>query len=372
MNANDDNRSLIPLPDGSLANTAAGAGRKMAAMIEETLLLARREAVARTDRLKIGDYEFCEPDFRQILLWAEALHLSGDEVIQRLLDQRNVNRITSIPFYHTLNETVFERGRIVKLNWNLDLLPISDFCWVEGLEIECLWIRSGDYMSKRENAPLLSVCPRLPKLRILDCSMVRIALLDLSLTPNLSAIILDCFNEKLVVPPLQHLQTLWCSDVDLVELDISKVPQLTELFLWHNRLTRLDLSHTPHLRKLQIFWGKLPELNVSNLKLLEDLYCFNNCLESLAFADHPQLSTVRCINNHLKRLDISQAPLLKTLNCSNNQLVEIDFSHTPRLQELQCDRNSIKVLDISPIESLRELSYDSAATRLIQRSDQKF
>lgn len=44
----DDNRSLIPLPDASLANMASGAQRIMSAMVEEMLALTRQEQSVHT------------------------------------------------------------------------------------------------------------------------------------------------------------------------------------------------------------------------------------------------------------------------------------------------------------------------------------
>ena len=110
MNENDNNRSLIPLPDGSLANTAAGAKRIMSAMVGETLALTRQEQSSiQSARWKIGDYEFCETDYRQILLWAAAMNLESVTVVERVLASLPETTFWDFP---TWAGTRFEEGRI--------------------------------------------------------------------------------------------------------------------------------------------------------------------------------------------------------------------------------------------------------------------
>ena len=87
----DNSRSLVPFSDGSLANTAAGAERILSAMVEEALALGREVAVAKTTRFRIGDYTWCEPDYRQILLWAEALKMEPATLIEKLAAGEDVS-----------------------------------------------------------------------------------------------------------------------------------------------------------------------------------------------------------------------------------------------------------------------------------------
>ena len=54
----DDNRSLVPVPDDSLANTAAGAKRIVSAMVSETLAIGRLQQVGgEVFRLLIGNLD---------------------------------------------------------------------------------------------------------------------------------------------------------------------------------------------------------------------------------------------------------------------------------------------------------------------------
>ena len=125
--ADHEEYSLIPLPDVSLANTTVSAQRIMSAMVEETLALTRREqASIQAAKWKIGDYEFCEPDYRQILHWAAALALAPEIFIERLLNDQSLNVMTTqdvdTPDWAG---TRFENGQIVAIHWDLALLPVS-------------------------------------------------------------------------------------------------------------------------------------------------------------------------------------------------------------------------------------------------------
>ncbi len=65
--------ALVPRPPGAVEKAVPGAKRILSGMVSDTLALASREqrALAPT-KFRIGDYEWCEPDYRQILIWAEA------------------------------------------------------------------------------------------------------------------------------------------------------------------------------------------------------------------------------------------------------------------------------------------------------------
>ena len=132
MNSDDPTRSLIPLPDASLALARPEGERVLSEMLSDTLALARGEPLR-----KIGEYEWCEPDYRQILLWAEQLALEPEEVIRRLLDTTSLSW-DLVEGQEDWQPTTFCDGRIVKLNWDLELLPLKVFEWVDGLEIEYL------------------------------------------------------------------------------------------------------------------------------------------------------------------------------------------------------------------------------------------
>ncbi len=224
--AENEDRSLISLPDGSLANTTAGAKRIMSAMVEQTLAVARQEqAGIQSARRKIGEYEWREPDYRQILIWAKTLAVEPEEVIRRLL-------ASDCRFDQEWAETSFYKGTLLKLNWCISSLPIERFDWVDGLVMTHLQI---DYFKKsptgrgwsRKGAKTLA--PHLPSLTHLSCGP-QFAELDLRGVPK--------------------LMELSCCENELTELDLSPVPMLTKLDCRSNPLTELDLSQLPQLTEL--------------------------------------------------------------------------------------------------------------------------
>ena len=129
----DNVRSLIPLPDASIAITRPGAGRVLSELVGDTLALARREPL-----FAIGEYQWCEPDYRQILLWAEVLALEPEEVIRRLLvrDSLYLNCDGKELGFCLYKTTAFRIGKMMGINWDLNLLPISPTRWLDKLEVE--------------------------------------------------------------------------------------------------------------------------------------------------------------------------------------------------------------------------------------------
>ncbi len=94
---------------------------------------------------RIGDFQWCEPDYRQIHLWAEALSIKPEEVIRRLLEERNLIRGEGDPQVgkiSTEKKTAFVGGRMRCINWDFDILALAEFQWVEGLVIEHLTVSS--------------------------------------------------------------------------------------------------------------------------------------------------------------------------------------------------------------------------------------
>ena len=79
VDSDDQSRSIIPLPDASLAIARPEAGRKLAEMNAELRPLALWETL-------------CKPERQQILLWAEDLELEPREMIRRLLDSSTLWR----------------------------------------------------------------------------------------------------------------------------------------------------------------------------------------------------------------------------------------------------------------------------------------
>ena len=165
-----NNFALVPRPPGALETVKPGAKRVLSSMVADTLALVPKEKdVSLSRKFRIGDYEWREPDYRQILLWAKALSMEPQEVIRRLLTGKRSQN---------WNDTIFADGSLVKVNWDFELLPIEMFEWVDRLVMTHL-----AFSSPPEKMPNLAL--RLPLLTHLSFTGFRFNKLDLSAVPKL-------------------------------------------------------------------------------------------------------------------------------------------------------------------------------------------
>ena len=191
-------RSIVPRPDTQIEKLVAGDSRIVAAMVNETLAVALRDPCGLHARFKIGAYEWCEPEYRQILVWARALALDPETVVERLARER----ASSFPDW---GGTRFEGGRMMALQWNLDHLPLENFDWVNGLALQALSFSAKSSTTGKVRKLSLP----LPDLHHLHCVSIGLNELDLQHTPR--------------------LQTIDCSWNEIANLDLSHVPMLTSL-----------------------------------------------------------------------------------------------------------------------------------------------
>jgi hypothetical protein len=333
MTEDENNHLLIPLPDGSLATARQKPSRVLSEMVEQTLALARQVPL-----FKIGDHEWCEPDYRQILIWARALDLEPEEVIRRLINERSLfwtwsGTGDSVKFsdpspqesggnhYRYENETTFQNGKLVSLNWDFDLLPLTVFEWVEGLDIEHLRIVTRP---TRAN-PISQLRLSLPKLRTVDCDHLGIENLDLSQVPL--------------------LEVLSCGGNRLTQLDLSNVHSLQQLFCWENDLETIDLSKALNLTTLECSNNPLSDLNLSGLLSLEEVFCSECRLTCMNLSSLPKLRNLECWDNQLENLDLTGVPNLESLYCSGNRLRKLDIEDMSSLRSLDIKDNPISFLD---------------------------
>jgi hypothetical protein len=323
MDAGENPGSLIPLPDASLAVARQEPSRVLSEMVGDTLALARREPL-----FKIGEYEWCEPDYRQILLWAEQLVLMPEEVIRRLLDQRSLFRSsngkqTTSPAF---DQTVFSYGRIVKLNFDLDLLPLTAFQWVDGLEIEYLRITAEPPPSpKHYHETLKEHFRRYPNVAE-----------EWMRTDSHSHSTSHIRSLHISLP---RLRTLYCSWLLIEELDLSHLPCLEILDCSWNRLGRLDLFDVPKLKELDCSWNRLNTMDLEN--------------------SHPQLLRLDCSCNHLTGIFFCEDQGLEQLVVCGNDIETLDIRSL----------RNLKSLDVSEQEGYGGRSY---SCEIVQRPDQHF
>lgn len=137
-----DNFALVPRPPGGVEEARPGAKRILSGMVEGALELAQKKPVSPVpQRFRIGDYEWCEPDYRQLLIWAQKLGVKAEVVVDELLSGE---KPAGVPWA----ETVFENGRIIKLNWDTELLPLRELELGHGLRITHLSLSSRRCFSR--------------------------------------------------------------------------------------------------------------------------------------------------------------------------------------------------------------------------------
>jgi len=334
----EDNVALVRRPPSALEKAQPGAKRILSDIVADALALADKKPTApAAAKFRIGQYEWCEPDYRQILVWAKACSLRPEEVIERLLKgPKGTN--------DSWRETRFENGMLLKISWDFELLPLWDFQWIDGLRITHLFIYSQPYM----------------------------------------AILPDGWARKRLPLKLPQLTHLACPRVGLRELDLSECPRLHALGCSENWITHLDLASVPNLTALDCRANDIEELDVSPVPRLIELHCGHNGLlrqvkglRRLTMPRLPNLTSLSCYSNRLSSLDLSGLPSLTCLDCSRNEIRGLDLSTVPLLEELSCHSNPMKFLDIRPLHHLKhsyweDIMADSCDIQLIQRPDQHF
>ena len=78
--SNNEDTSLVPRPSGELARRPPGATAIIDSMVNDVTEIIRTDTI----RHRIGDYEFREPDYRQILIWAKAVGMTPEGLMERM------------------------------------------------------------------------------------------------------------------------------------------------------------------------------------------------------------------------------------------------------------------------------------------------
>lgn len=347
----EENLPLIPLPGAELTDSRSNGGRIVGEMVLGTLALSR---AVQEPRFRIGGHEFCEPDYRQILLWAADSQVTPDQFVQKLRWMEYQNWDDGC----VLNSANLVGGKIKQLCLAVDKLTIIPNKWIPGLELRSLGI-DDDRGSREGDAynPEAAICltdfsspsPCLESLSFLGCKLRRFRLNGM---PNLKELTLVYTDLDLLdLAHVSRLTGLWVHFSPLAELDLTPVPLLVTLSCMFCGLDEIDLSMTPLLTNLDVCGNQFEALDIGTLRLLEHL---------------------SCAHNNLTHLDLSAKPKLRSLWVDDNQLRHLDLSAVPLLTDLRVEKNHLNELDIQPLANLKSLSYDNDKTRLIQRPDQHF
>jgi Leucine-rich repeat (LRR) protein len=351
----DKTNSLIHRPGSGLTGSVRGSNPILKRMTQDVLARAQDNQMSHA-RFRIGDYLLRQPDYRQIVYWADELNMTPEALLavlaETLLEPDDCN-------FEPVSFSMAD-GAIVSLAWDLERLGNIPADWEPGL-----LIRTLGFFGEVSDAHIL-IRPILSKLKALICYVVgpffseeSNLLVDLSGVTGL--IELHCIGHPIIkidLSPVSELTKLECSVNYHNEIDLSLVPKLKELVCMYNELTDLDLSSVQGLIKLQCAGNHLKNLNLSTLTELRELDLWNNQLTKLDLSNVSGLTELCCGVNSLTQLDLSPVPGLVWLCCKENQLTELDLSLTPRLTKLYCGRNKLTQLDLSPVPALVELGCD--------------
>src|SRR5665213_2935110 len=95
--------------DFALARKPSSAVEKAAPRVKRILSGMVADTLALTKKFRLGEYEWCEPDYRQILAWASETHKSPEIIIQRLVEMKSS----------------FADSRLVEVHWDDGSFPVS-------------------------------------------------------------------------------------------------------------------------------------------------------------------------------------------------------------------------------------------------------
>lgn len=381
----DEKLALTVPPVRDLAQT--GAQRKIVEeMVGASLKISRTSSSivsAPIPKFRIANQELCAPDYRQVLLWAQDMRLEPSLVVERLLALPAKEADGPTP-------TQIVDGRFIKIGWDMALLPLESFEWVDGLLIEEI----AFFVPEGHEVVAKTLVPPLPELRILKCQNMGVVILDLSLSPKLTElncrgnyigeldllavpnlIVLDCRDNeirKISFPKASQLTSISCCRNQLCDLDLTNVSQLKTLFCLSNAITSIDLTGLSLLNGLFCSDNQLTKIDLSSVPQLEALYCDGNRLTEINLSSVHQLKALTLGGNPITKLDLSFVPLLAMLFCGATLLTQLDLSCVPNLGCLLCKNIHLRSLDIRELKALEILEYAPEHTRLIQRPDQHF
>ena len=304
------------------------------------------------ERIHLGNYSFCLPDYKQMVKWSEIIEIDPLELLEIF-----ENTICEPEHDGSLDPIQFEvlSGSIRSMPWPLDSLGSLPNEWEAGLRILSLGIcgeAQSDIAISGDNHPRLEN--------------------------------LICANCGLTALPIQHMPTLQrldCSGNNLHSIDVSGLTSLKVLACASNNLDKLGLDSNSQLLYLNCENNNLLDLNLGTVPLLAYLHCSQNGLNSLEARDLPSLEYLYCKRNMLSELDLRSARRLKHLDCRNNRISELflpsgltylhcgynfltQLSLPSALRYLYCSVNHLFEVKTSHLQDIVEIDCGSAVERI--------
>jgi hypothetical protein len=234
MSDKEPNALILPRAYG-VQQLGSGSEGVVSRIVGDALALARAREPTRLEALiRVGNFEFREQDYRQLLNWAAAAEMRPDKFINALQQAKNV--------FWDGTSFVIEDGRIVQVAFPPNLL------------------RSNLDLS---NAPYLTR---------LKCDYNNLLALDLTHVPK--------------------LRELYCEGNRLSKIDLSNVAKLEILCCGKNSLSSIDLSNVPELITLSCGWNRIKALILP--KTLLKLSCVKTELQNLDLEQTPRIDYLAC------------------------------------------------------------------------------
>lgn len=332
----DNKKGLIPRPSSEIIGDGHRKSPVIKRMTRDVLAQVEAHGLGRA-RFRIGDYNLREPDYRQILDWANVWGIAPEEVLEHFSAFNEPNKYkdkiwwairTGFTYTELNPQCVIEDGAIVSLHCAFGYPHILPNTWQDGLQVRNVHLQNCGENFSSTNAR----ADWLPKLSSLSLGANTLKF-DLSLVPALSTLVWSgSYGAGCIY---RHTTE---------DLDLAPLPRLTKLQV-NGSLTKLNLSPVPELTVLHIERNKLEELDLSPVPRLTSLNCADNFISQLNLSFSPDLTHLMCSNNSITDLDISQVPNLIQLNCRDNPITELDLSSVPNMQVLYCDP-TIKLFNV--------------------------
>src|SRR6266540_2401283 len=127
MNEKND-FELVPRPPSALDKAEPRVKRILSGMVAETLALVHKDQAVPPAGMfpgtfRIGDYYWYDPDYRQILLWANALGTDPKSVVDRLRAGNALTRLQAAIFGGEWKGSLWRKGgRLINItlqNWDV-------------------------------------------------------------------------------------------------------------------------------------------------------------------------------------------------------------------------------------------------------------
>jgi Leucine-rich repeat (LRR) protein len=339
--------SIIKSNSTSLSKSATKGNPLLSRMTRDALTRVKTNQPTQ-ERISLGSYSLCPPDYKQIAKWSEIIDIDPLELLKFF-------ETTLCEPYHdgSLDPIQFEviSGSIRSLPWPVDSLGPLPNEWEAGLHILSLGIcgatQSNITISGRNR-------PQLENLICADCDLDELIIEHM---PSLKR--LDCSGNNLLsvdIHDLTSIEVLACASNNLGTLGLDSNSQLLYLNCADNNLADLNLGAVPLLARLDCSQNELTSLDTKDLPSLEHLYCKSNMLSALDLQKAKRLKHLDCRNNRISELSL---PLgLVYLDCSYNYLTRLDLPAT--LSHLYCQVNHIFQIKASHLRDTAQINCGAA------------